>query len=146
MSPLYIQNHDTGRLVLRYDLDTGRFAEIPADMRPEGTKLARGFYVAADGKFTGVHASSQGPVLFCNELCFCLQKPGYRIEVSEAAGANEFRLLQNVQCLVQVRYSAPEPTGNPFWPEDEKEFSDFFLWLKSGMSQAQFFRYYTQPE
>jgi hypothetical protein len=138
---IYLNEFNFTHYVLQYDLITGEYEKILSIQIPSARQTAKGFYVETNDHTAGVHASPEGPVLFCDNQRFRLSLHTHQavINQTENPKEQEFVFFENKAERLRLFYK-PEHIPQGLMAEVD---TVCFVWLAQNLDDPAFFESYT---
>lgn len=145
-TPFYIRNYDRHDQVLVIDPAKGKQKMVSRDeAQTQGIGKGFGAFVAEGGHVLGIHASPDGPVLFCDEHSVVARFGVTSAKVTRDAttGILSYVVIEDGAVCFGTQYQERDGVGtNPY--DTEPEDVDLFRMIASGLKKQQFFANYTR--
>ncbi len=142
MKTIILRNYDIYHKLLKYDTETGFYAEQLRENLSLDESENKGFYVNAGNNVVGVYASTTGSICFYNEKHFSLVNPVCYVKLNLNPEGNEFVLSWNEKTQFSVKYKPTPYQGYDNWSATNEDI-DFFTWLNNNIADPTFYNYYS---
>ncbi|MNJ52985.1 hypothetical protein D3C77_483550 [compost metagenome] len=112
-------------------------------VRDKQAHYRRGYYINYQGRLLGIVATSKGPLFFCDDDTYLLQK-NFKFQLLHHAEENTFMFTWEGNIKLHIVYPRVLYKRDDVWVDDMVQ--DFFTWLVMAVKRKKFYSFYTLDE